>query len=265
MQTRFARWWHRAYFPSSSTTRLGFGAESWYSDPTHYEGWEQLRDRYEALGQRYTKSQLAYQLSSNLLDDVIVAAGGVERSISNFRSAVIAAQESASSAGLKAEDSGTFGFSDVTTAEAWFAFADVLFWSRTVVERLDRPAASRRMASRQGLVPALKPKRLRRRCETLLSELRNGPVGNSRALANFVLHSGMMAHPFTGAEVDASGVIRFRVPDAPSGPVSHWYLLTWAWERDGIVVVEDIWRAVELFLDELLAAFERAVPKRLRR
>ena len=79
------------------------------------------------------------------------------------------------------------------------------------------------------------------------------------------LHSGMMAHPFTGARIDASGVISFPVPDAPSGPVSHWYLLTWARERDGIVVAEDIWRAVELFLDELLAAFERAVPKRLRR
>ena len=265
MKSRFAQWWHRAYFPSNAAARLGFGAESWYSDPTHYEGWEQLRDRYEALGRRCTKSQLAYQLSSHLLDDVIVAAGGVERSITNFRSAVTAAQGVVSSAGLKAEDTDTLGFSDVTTTEAWFAFADVLFWSRTVVERLDRPAVSRRMTSHQGLVPALKPKRLRRRCETLLSELRNGPVGNSRALANFVLHSGMMAHPFTGAEVDASGVISFPVPDAPSGPVSHWYLFTWARERDGIAVAEDIWGAVELFLDELLAAFERAVPKRLRR
>ena len=168
MKSRFAQWWHRSHFPSSATTPLGFGAESWYSDPTHYEGWAQLRDRYEALGRRYTKSQLAYELSSHLLDDVIVAAGGVERSITNFRSAVAAAQGAASSAGVKAEDGGTFGFSDVTTAEAWFAFADVLFWGRAVVERLDRPAVSRRMASRQGLVPALKPKRLRSRCETLV-------------------------------------------------------------------------------------------------
>ena len=263
MKSRFAQWWHRAYFPSNSTTRLGFGAETWYSDPTHYEGWEQLRDRFEDLGQRYTKSQLAYQLSSHLLDDVIVAAGGVERSITNFRSAVTAAQGVASSARYKAKDTGTLGFSDVTTTEAWFAFADVLFWSRTVIERLDRPAANGR-TPRQGMVPALKPKRLRGRCETLLSELNNGPVGKSRALANFVLHSGMMAHPLTGARIDASGAISFPVPDAPSGRVSHWYLLTWAREQDGIVVAEDIWRAVELFLDELLEAFERAVPKRLR-
>src|SRR2546425_1272543 len=74
------------------------------------------------------------------------------------------------------------------TVEAWYAFSEVLSWSRTVVERLERPARDRKKFPKQGLIPALRPKRLRKRCENLFGELRAGPVGQARPLANFVLH-----------------------------------------------------------------------------
>jgi hypothetical protein len=88
MFERLTGWSRRVAFPQTASTKLGFGAEYWDPDPTHYEGWEQLRDRLIALGRTPTKRDLAYDLSSHLLDDVIVAAGGVERAIVQLREAL---------------------------------------------------------------------------------------------------------------------------------------------------------------------------------
>jgi hypothetical protein len=81
MLERLTGWYKRIVFPPAASAKLGFGAEYWDPDPTHYEGWKQLRDRLTALGRTPTKRDLAYDLVSHLLDDVIVAAGGVEHAI----------------------------------------------------------------------------------------------------------------------------------------------------------------------------------------
>src|SRR5262249_3535257 len=52
MAQRLSEWFRRSSFPSASKVRLGAGAELWDSDPTHYEGWSELRDRLVALGRR---------------------------------------------------------------------------------------------------------------------------------------------------------------------------------------------------------------------
>lgn len=78
-------WYNRVKSPPSGLAPLGFGAEYWDSNPEHYEGWQQLRDRFKRLTMMRGRRQLAYELASTLLDDVVVAAGGVERAIAALR------------------------------------------------------------------------------------------------------------------------------------------------------------------------------------
>lgn len=264
MHEKMAQWWRRAHFPAHANAALGFGSEYWHSDAEHYEGWELLRDRQKSLGRKTKRRDLAYELASHLLDDVIVAAGGIENSIIRLRTHIVALENFVSDQKLRATPGVPYGLAHDAATSAWFAFSDVLTWSRTLVERMERPTRDRRLP-RQGLVPAIKPKRLKKRCEKLLHGLRAGPVGQARLLANFVLHSGLVRHPYSGVELAPSGAIRLPVPDAPANPVSHWYLLRWSDERDGLVLAEELWDATQKFIEQLLEAFDTAVPKRLRK
>jgi hypothetical protein len=264
MLETMVRWSKRARFPDHANAALGFGVEYWCSDPRHYEGWEQLRDRLKSLGRSASKNDLAYELASHLLDDVIMAAGGIENSFLRLQSHVATLQAYATEHKLEAKSGMPYGLSHEAATSAWYAFSDMLTWSRTLTERMERPAGDRRLP-KQGLVPALKPKRLKKRCENLLLELRAGPVGQARSLANFLLHSGLVRHPFSGVELDPNGGIRLPIPDVPAKPVSHWYLLRWDKERDGLLVAEELWKATQSFIDQLIGAFEKAVPRRLRR
>jgi len=265
MLQRLVEWSNRIQFSDAAHAPLGFGFEYWDLDPTHYEGWQQLEARLAELGRRSTRRGLAYDLASHLLDDVVAAAGGVESAIGRLRAAVAELTNYADEHGIRAKNDIPMGLGHPASTDAWYAFADLLAWSRAVVERLDRPAGDRRRFPRQGLVPAIKPKRLKKRCEALLAELRRGPVGQSRFFANFMLHSALVRHPFSGVAVDSSGTVRLPIPDIPDHPVNHWYLLRWSDERDGLPYSEQLWETIQGFVDELLQAFERAVPRRLRK
>ncbi len=265
MQSNLDQWSKRVTFPGAALARLGFGAEYWKGDPGLYEGFEQLEVRLRALGRKTRKADVAYHLTSHLLTDVLVAAGGVENSSLRLRTAVDDLKAYVSKHQLSASHGIPLGLGHPAAVTAWYAFSDVLTWSRTVVERMERPPGDRRKFPKQGLLPALKPKRLHSRCEKLLATLRDGPVGQSRNLANFVLHTALVRHPHTGAQLELSGSITLPVPDLPRQQVSHWYLLTWKAEQDGLALADEIWLSVQIFVDGLIDAFERSVPKRLRR
>jgi len=262
MLKRLNEWHNRVHFPRVAKAPLGFGSEYWDIEPKHYEGWEELRDRMETLGRTFTERDLAYYLAGHLLDDVIIAAGGVERAITKLREAHSVLKGYVQDQNIIVKDGIPLGLAHEGTVEAWYAFSDVLSWSRTVVERLERPPRDKKKFAKQGLIPALRAKRLRKRCEKLFSEFRGGPVGQVRPLANFVLHSALVQHPFSGVRVDTDGTIVLPIPD--SRPASHWYMLTWDQERNGFIFAEELWQAIQNFIDELLEAFESSVPKRLR-
>ena len=99
----------------------------------------------------------------------------------------------------------------------------------------------------------------------LLDRLLSGPVGGSRVLANFMLHTALAAHPFSGVKIDSDGCVSLPVPDAIDHAVTHWYAFTWNQERDGLLVADEIWEAIQGFVDDLISAFEAAVPDRLKR
>ena len=260
---QLARWLRRISIPDSAKAKLGFGYEYWNLDPAQYEGWEQLRERLNSHDRSAAKRAVAYELSSHLLEDVVVAAGGVETSIATLRRAIADLQIYIQINNIRPKNDSYFLSRDAATT-AWYAFADLLAWARGIVERIDRLPADRKKFPRQGLLPAIKPKRLKRKIEQLLIELQNGPVGQARLLANFMLHSALVQHPHSGVRVSESGSIILPIPNSPSSSVAHWYLLNWDAGRDGITLAEEIWSSVQDFVNKLLIAFETAVPKRLR-
>lgn len=258
-------WHQRVRFPNDAAARLGFGYEYWDLNPDHYEGAPQLSERYKQLGRKRHRRQLACDLASHLLDDVLVAAGGIERACALLAANAAELESFVVAHSLVPKGTVPMGLGHEASANAWYAFADVLAWSRALVERLDRPAGNRRHTYRQGLIPAIRPKRLRKRCESLLVDLRGGPVGQSRLLTNFMVHSALVSHPFSGVRVAGPAQVILPIPDLPVRPVSHWYHLTWDHERDGFALAREIWESTLVFMDGLLVAFERSVPRRLRK
>src|SRR5439155_25050326 len=127
----------RVASPAHVKAPLGFGSEYWNSDPRHYEGWEQIRDRLKGLGRKPTRRGIAYELASHLLDDVIVASGGIEDSIMRLRAHVGELEHYAKGQELKAKDGVPFGLAHESATSAWYAFTDLLTWCRTLAERME--------------------------------------------------------------------------------------------------------------------------------
>jgi hypothetical protein len=261
---RMSEWTKQVHFSTDQRKApLGFGSEYWDLKAEHYRGWESLRDRLKALGRKSSKREIALDLSRDLLNDVVVAAGGVENAVLRLRTTKRQIEREIRRANLKPTAGVPHGYSSASTVEASYAFADLLTWTRAVVERLDRPSKQTGVPN-QGLVPALRPKRLSSRAVELLTDLRSGPVGRTRTLANFTLHSAMLRSPQSGVNVEPSGRVRLPIPDRPSKPVDHWLLLEWTEESGGFELAEEIWGCIQIIVDGLLEAFERAVPRRFR-
>ena len=215
MLKRLDEWWRRVAFPKVAKASLGFGSEYWDPDPSHYEGCEQLRARYAALGQTRSDSQLAWDLASHLLSDVLVAAGGVESAMERMDAAVAELEAYAKKYGRQAEQGVPCGLSHPAAVQLWYAFTDVVSWSRTLVERLDRRPENRKL-ERQGLIPALRPQLLRD-C-AMISQL--GKEKNQK-----------IPNPLLATAT-------WPVPSAvPGAPVGNWDARTKRSSRQTVVVV----------------------------
>jgi hypothetical protein len=266
--TRLDDWFSRVHFPSRAEASLGWGYEYWHLDPTRYEGHAELKIKGSALGRRWTKRQLAYRFVDHLLDDVMAAAGGVEHSIVAIRSAVAEAQEWSDEHAAPVQPGVPHGIGHPSVIRAWYEFANVLSWARAVEERLDRPEPWARRGSpklpRQGLINAVKYVRLKKRLDNLLADLRNGPLAETRLLANFTLHAALMSNPHSGARLTSTGKVYLPIPDKTVSPIAHVDLFSWNENRDAIDFAEQLWASIEEFIDNVLEAFEKAVPKRFR-
>ena len=269
---RLNGWMHRLEFSRHGSVRLGYGSEHWDPTADNYEGAVALRDRKRRAAKtralrlqrphgRVTKWEVASDLSGFLLSDVVLAAGGVELAVERLRLAKSRLEAIAA-------EHGYFGpnvsLADGASVEATYAFAELLVWVRSIEERLKRKPRGK-LPRKQGLVPALRPKRLRKQVEAAASQFTTSAAGDCRLLANFSLHGALVRNPFSGVEIDEAGRARLPCPDVPTTPVAHWYLLTWTDGRDGFVVAEDAWASVQTLIDHLLTAFETHVPKRHRR
>jgi hypothetical protein len=267
--SRTNEWNQRVHFPTAAKAPLGWGYEYWILDPAIYEGHVELKARAAEVHRRqerhtWTKRQLAAELSDHLLEDVLAAAGGVEHSILAFRDALARAQAWADQIEPKlTPETVPTGIADISVVDAWYEFANLLSWARVLEERLDR--RGRGKLPNQGLMHALKPMRLKKRVTKLTEDLRAGPLGETRFLANFTLHSALVRNPNSGARLDKEGHVTLPIPDKQTGPIGHWKAMTWDERRDGVVFAEELWASIEAFMEGLIQAFEKAVPRRFRR
>jgi hypothetical protein len=268
---RVSDWYRQVYFPAPSVVRLGAGYETWILDPERYEGSDALRATFQALNRRFTKRSLAYELVENLLDDVLAAAGGVEQSIVALRGAAADAQTWADENVTMSAQGAPHSIGHLSIIEAWYHFANLLSWARVLEERLDRKPVPRRLRlgapllPNQGIVNAVRPVRLKNRLAKLLSNLRAGPVGEARLLANFTLHSALVRNPNSGVPLDSDGKVTMPIPDKSTTPIAHRKTLTWNDNRDALIFSEDLWTAVDDFMEHFIEAFEKSIPKRFRR
>src|SRR5438046_705759 len=138
MHQRMTEWFRRSSFPTAARAPLGWGAEYWDTDARQYEGWEALRDRHVALGRKWTRRQLALDLSGDLLGDVLAAAGGVEHSMVRFRSVVAELQQYCDLHVGPPKPLVPTGIGHPAATEAWYELANLLSWARALDERLDR-------------------------------------------------------------------------------------------------------------------------------
>jgi hypothetical protein len=266
MLRRTLEWQERVTFSPVSNAGLGFGLEVWDGDPTTYEAGPALAARRRDLGQRPTKSSLAADLSRFLIGDVLVAVGGIESAVERLHVAVEQVRMYVAENDFDTGEAVPSGIAHEGTVAAWYAFADVIIWARALEDRLSRrPNRDRKTLRDQGLIPALRPKRLKKRAAGLFDQLTHGPVGECRRLVNLSLHAALVKNPWSGAVLHPDGALTLPIPDTPPTNVDHWYLLTWDQGRDGIAFAEDLWASVERFVDGLIEAFEMSVPKRLRR
>lgn len=148
-------------------------------------------------------------------------------------------------------------------------YAGPLWWARAVEERIKRaPRRVPRGATplrQQGLLPAIKPKRLSKRANVLFADLQAGPMRETRWLANRTLYAGLVRNAFSGADLDGTGRVLLPIPDPIVGPIYSWDAFTWKTGRDARGFVEELWKTIVDFMDGPLDAFEKATPKRLRR
>ena len=256
-------WLVTVNFPTSGTVPLGDPVDYWVDDPSRFADIDELRPLVG--GDETTDAQVSRRLSNGLLTDVVAAAGGVEHARESlFRH--LADVRGVTNVHVTPElgASVPHGFSDQSVTAAWYEFANLLTWARAVEERVERPGRGPG-ASQQGLVPALQPGPLKVRVDQLRQRLRSGPLRETRLLSNFVLHAGLMRHPNAGVHVLDDGSLLLPIPDRLERPVSHVHQFTWNERRGACAFADELWAAVQAFINDLIAAFEDATPTRFRR
>jgi hypothetical protein len=237
--------------------------EYWDGVVEHYEGFQVLQAKLVSLGLDDSNKAVARHLSMSLLDDVLVAAGGVENAVERLRDVKSRIVTWVEENNVEPDSDRDLGIAFDGTVDAWYSLVDALVWGRTFYERLERRRSPQAPTARrnQGLVPAIATTGLEKRANELLRDLRHGPIGEMRTVTNFTLHSAMPQNPLSGARLTPSGQIVLPFPDEVNEWVGHWHLFEWSNGRDGFNVVEEMWSSVQFFMDELLDAFEQHDPQ----
>jgi hypothetical protein len=261
---RYYRWRRRLINPVGSLP-LDFGDELWEPQPDHPAG-EWLRERAEARGETPERSDLDYELTRDLLPDLLHAAGGIEHTVAKIKDALTIAKAEAAEIhqGEPPLESGRRHICTLATEDALFEMGNLFSWTKALADRIDRPAMGKgRRGQRLGLLPAIR--RNTTPCVAAMDayeKLKTTALDQAtRHLVNFSGHAGAIPWAGAGAEVPDDGV-EIRLPDPPSNFVEIRGQFTHAGRRDLESFADELLAAVSTFVDELLDAFEAAARVR---
>jgi hypothetical protein len=263
--TRYCAWFYRTARP------LDFGSEIWV-DPQTRPDYAEFVALARQRGIDSDPSNLGFYMSRVLLRELLFAGGGVEAEFLRLCDAVEVAQteynESVANA-LRADEVERHpDFREYTTSpslvDAHYAFCNVLSWTRSVAERVERGHRSPNDTDRVGLLPAMASGPRRDRVAEALDAFRERTL-DMRHLANYVLHAGAM---FTGgstmAEVQSDGSIRLLLPDPPLARITTFDEFKFSQGRDMRTYAADLMDGVEQLIDAVLTAFEEHLPDRFK-
>jgi hypothetical protein len=245
----YAGWMYR-----HAKGNLGFGAELWLpaNQLPDYKAWRALAERQ---GEDPDQALIGYRMTWMLLHEVTWAAGGVEVELARIRAGMAEAQSwSDEHEGWRAHFIGAPSLS-----ATYYAFVNLLTWTRAVVERVSRQ--DRGVPA--GLLPALASGPLRETLAaahtTLLEDL-----GDYRALSNYALHAGGV--PGGGSLVARALPDRTLVVALPDvlepDDAGHLRVFTseefsFSGQRDMLTYSENVMAAITRFVDAALTAFEQ--------
>jgi len=243
---------------------LDWGTELWKWDVALYESADGLLASLNRSGRALDEDSILFHATHGLLADVVDAAGGIEGAIMRLHIAMDRAQKqyiewSATTGELP--DGG--GMMDSSTEDAWYALEESLVWARTLDDRLRRPAADRQRYPDQGLIPALADGPRREAVIAARARLLTTGVKEARYLPGLNLHMQSIQAGSKGGRVRAGRVL-LPFPDKVDGPITHRWQLTFKHDRDALSFVDHLMESVELFMEEMLGAFEQHVPERFR-
>ncbi len=258
---RLTEWMRRTKFPQSGV-ELGAELELWNLDVSHYETAEPLRERLRALGRSCEDRDLYHYLTRNQLTDVVIAAGGVEYSVERVRGLATNLLEQVSLWDVTIPAEHDVGIQTLDAVKLALTVSEVLFWVRSLVDRVQRRGDRRRGFGEQGLLPALAPGDLKSKVAQIFQTLCAGEVGEARWLRNLTAHSSTITQPFGGLSLSADHRLLMPFPDRVNGHLAEPVLFTWEEGRDGFDFIENVWTSVQIFVDALLGEFESGVPER---
>lgn len=201
---------------------------------------------------------LAFYTSRTLLLDVLHAAGAIEYTVERINAASAAVQAYANKHGVRAESEDVpTGLRTPEVDVAYLEYANLLNWLRTLIDRMrsQDPYSKAKL----GLIPALSQEMpLRRAVETVFDRFVRDPViAAEPVLTNFGLH--LHALPGGGtprATMTTGGRARLLIPDKPAEPIYLFDQFTYQEERELEQFAHAVFDRVEVFVNELLAAFE---------
>lgn len=256
-------WSRRIIHGTGRLVSLDWGKELWKWDVALYESVDGIVASLNRTGRPFDEDSILFEATRSLLTDVVDAAGGLEASIARLHTALDRAQQQyrewSTTAGELPEGGAMM---HPATEDAWYAFEESLIWGRTLDDRLRRDPLKRQYPP-QGLIPALADGPRRNAVIAARSRLLNSGLQEARYLAGLNLHMQSVQAGTKAATIHA-GRLLLPFPDRVDEPISHRWQLTFTTNRDAASFADHLMESVELFMDEMLGAFEQHVPDRFR-
>ena len=243
---------------------LDWGTELWQWESSRFEARDAITESLRRGQRDVDENAICYEATRSLLPDVLDAAGGVEganiRLHQAMERAATAYTNGQTTAGLALPEGS--GVQDPATEDAWYSIEELMFWARTLDERLCRNSRSKDLP-RQGLIPALADGPQRAAVVASRSNALNATFGECRFLANLNLHMQSTNAGSKSARV-RQGQLVLAFPDRVTAPIGHRWQLTYHDDRDALTFADNVLADVEALIDTTLAAFETHLPQRFR-
>ncbi|MEU4536202.1 hypothetical protein AB0G15_15190 [Streptosporangium sp. NPDC023825] len=261
MAGKAQEWLKRINFGEGRDVPLDFGVELWKQGLFRYETKDGIVAVLDRLGRPHDPERIMFEVTRSLLDDVVDAAGGVERAYNRLYQAMEASREYWDRWKLRELAVPEPGIIDPRLEDAWYALEELLIWARSMDDRLCRRSVIEGYKADQGLVPALEDGPRREAVLKARMRLHGAGVQEARFLADLGLHM-QSSRAGTKSGVLRKGQIFLPFPDPVTDKIKHRWQLTYDKKRDGVRFADNLMRGVERFMDEMLDAFEEHLPER---